>query len=121
MKKLIYLFIVLGIFATYSCGSGTDKGKEEAKEEKSGSIKDCDDFLAYYEEWVDDYIMVIDDYMNNPSDEIVATRYMELMTEAIEWSTKWVALVDCADNEKYEARFEEISKEIEKKLEEIGL
>lgn len=121
MKKIIYLLAILGLAAFYSCGSSSEKGKENAKEEKSESIKDCDDFLTHYEEWVDDYIQVIDDYMNNPTDETTASKYMELMQEAMEWSTKWVALIDCADDEKYEARFEEISKEVEKKLSEIGL
>ncbi len=120
MRKHLYLFAILGMFAVYACSSGSEKGSE-SKQEKSESIKDCDDFLAHYEEWVDDYIKVIDDYMNNPGDEANAARYMELVQEAMQWSTKWVTLVECADDEKYEKRFEEISKEVEEKLKEIGL
>jgi hypothetical protein len=46
---------------------------------------------------------------------------MELMQEAMTWSTKWIALADCADDEEYEQKFEEVSKKIEEKLAEIGL
>ena len=105
----------------YSCNSGTEKGNEESKTEESISIKDCDDFLALYDKWVDDYIKVIDDYFNNPEDESNAAKYMELMQEAIEWSTKWNVLAECADNDIYKERFEKISNEVDEKLKEIGL
>ncbi|MCD4833355.1 MAG: hypothetical protein K8R31_06135 [Bacteroidales bacterium] len=123
MKKLTYLILLLSILGFVSCGSsGTEKeNSTQKKEQKSDEIKDCDDFLANYEEWVDDYIKVLDDYLKNPGDETVATRFMELMQEAMEWSTKWVALADCADNEEYEQKFEEISKKIETKLKELGI
>ncbi|MBU8892276.1 MAG: hypothetical protein KOO66_05820 [Bacteroidales bacterium] len=123
MKKLTYLILLLSILGFASCGSsGTDKESSiEKKEKKSDEIKNCDDFLAHYEEWVDEYIEVLDDYLKNPGDAIVATRYMELMQEAMEWSTKWVALADCADDEEYEKEFEEISQKIEDRLKELGV
>lgn len=123
MKKLTYLILLFSILGFVSCGSsGTEKeNSSQKKEQKSDEIKDCDDFLANYEEWVDDYIKVLDDYLKNPGDETVATRFMELMQEAMEWSTKWVALADCADNEEYEQKFEEISKKIETRLKELGI
>ena len=106
-----------------SCSnSGTKKEKtSDKKERQSDKINDCDDFLAHYEEWIDEYINVIDDYLKNPSDKNLGARYMELMQEGMEWSTKWIALVDCANNEEYEKRFEEISSEVENKLKELGL
>jgi hypothetical protein len=123
MKKLIYLILLLSILGFASCGSsGTEnENSTQKKEKKSDEIKDCDDFLAHYEEWVDEYIKVLDDYLKKPGDETIALRFMELMQEAMEWSTKWVALADCADNEEYEQRFEEITKEIENKLKELGI
>jgi len=121
MKKIIYLIALISFLCFASCGSSSDKDKSSEKKELSDEINDCDDFLAHYEEWVDDYIKVIDDYLNNPSDETTATRYMELMQEAMTWSTKWIALADCAENEEYEQKFEEVSKKIEEKLAEIGL
>jgi len=125
MKRLVYLFVMLGVITLYSCGgSGSEKAKEtneEKTEDKSGTIKDCDDFLAHYEKWVDDYIEIIDSYYKNPSDQTIATRYMELMQEAMEWSTKWIALVECADDEEYKQRFEDLANKIETKIQEIGL
>lgn len=121
MKKIIYLITLISFFGFVSCGSSSDKEKSSDKKELSDEINDCDDFLAHYEEWVDDYIKVLEDYLNNPSDAAIATRYMELMQEAMTWSTKWIALVDCAGDEKYEKKFEEASKRIEDKLAEIGL
>ena len=77
--------------------------------------------MEHYEEWIDEYLVIIDSYFKDPSNEEIATKYMELMTEGMSWSTKWIALVDCADDEEYEKRFEEISKKVEKKLGELGL
>jgi hypothetical protein len=121
MKKLIFFIALTSFLGLLSCNSGTDKKTNDSKVEKSESIKDCDDFLTHYEEWVDEYIEVIDSYLNNPGDETIATNYMDLMQEAMVWSTKWVTLVDCAENEEYEQRFEDIAKEVENKLQEIGL
>jgi len=125
MKRLVYLFVILGVTTLYSCGgSGSEKVKEtneEKTEEKSGTINDCDDFLAHYEEWVDEYIEVIDSYFKNPADQTLSTRYLELMQEAMEWSTKWIALVECADDDEYKQRFEDLAKKIETKIQEIGL
>ena len=121
MKKLIYLFALLGIFTIYSCGgSGTNEAKEDTTKEKSGTVKDCDDFLTHYEEWIDDYIQLLDNYFNNPTEETVA-RYMEVMQEAMQWSTKWITLIDCAGDEEYEKRFEALTKKIEDKMTDLGL
>ena len=122
MKKIIYLIAILGLFMNYSCSSSKTEKQNNAESELSAeTIKNCDDFLAEYEKWVDDYVQVLDDYFNNPSDPEISNKYMDLMQEAIKWNTKWEALVECADDEKYEKRFEEISKDLEEKLQEVGL
>lgn len=123
MKKLTFLIAIISIIGFTSCGgSKTEQKDESQKEEKlSKSINTCDEFLEHYEEWIDEYLEIIDSYFKNPADETIATKYMSLMQEGMEWSTKWVALVDCADDEKYEKRFEEISKKVEDKLENMGL
>ena len=122
MKKLTFLILLISILGFTSCGSSTEKKDSTQKEEElSTSINDCDDFLEHYEEWIDEYLEIIDSYFKNPTDEIMTARYMELMQEGMDWSTKWVALVDCADNEKYEKKFEEISKKVENKLKDMGL
>ncbi len=120
MNKLTSIILATVFLSFYSCGN---TGKENTKSEKeiSVEINACDEFLAQYEEWIDDYIEVINDYFNNPSDEINTSRYMELMQEGANWITKWEKLVECADDEKYKQRFEDISKEVENKLEELGL
>jgi len=121
MKKILYVLFLASVVGFVSCGSATQKKTDEKLIEESGAIKDCDDFLAMYEEWGDKYIKVIDKYMNDPTDEKVAAQYMELMQEAMKWSSKWVTLSMCADNKEYEERFEEVANEIEEKLKEIGL
>ena len=130
MKKLIYLFAILGFMICSGCGNAPkDTGSNDADvtEESSDSkksddeINDCDDFLDKYEEWMDDYLALLDDYMENQMDAKMAIKYMELAGEALTWVTEWAALYDCVGDEKYEKRFDEIEKKAEKKLEEMGL
>jgi len=106
-----------------SCGNSETKKEKisDKKESKSDEINDCDEFLAHYEEWIDEYLKVIDDFLKNPEDKTIGESYMKLMQEGMEWSSKWIALADCADNTEYKKRFEEISKEVENKLKELGL
>lgn len=121
MKRLVLIFTLISCVAFVSCKSSTDKKVDDAKKTESTIINDCEDFIEHYEEWGDKYIEVIDLYMKNPADEKNATKYMELMQEAMVWATKWTALIDCADNEEYSKRFENVAKEIEAKLQELGL
>lgn len=121
MKKLIYLTALIALVAIYSCGGGSQKETDSKTELKAETIQDCDDFLAHYEEWVDEYLKVLDDYFKNPADPEISSKYMELMQEAMEWPTKWLALVDCANDEEYEKKFDAISKKIEEKMKEMGL
>ncbi len=130
MKKIIYLFAFFGFLLFSGCGNAPkDKGShdEDATEETTDSnksddqIKDCDDFLDRYEKWMDDYLAVLEKYMKNPLDAELVTKYMELSGEAVNWATQWGALIDCAGEEKYEKRFDEIEEKAEKKLEEMGL
>ena len=123
MKKLTYLILILSVLGFASCGtSGTKKENSAQKEEeKSDEIMNCDDFLANYEEWIDEYLIVIENYVKDPVNETLAEQFMELMQEGMEWSTRWLALADCADNNEYEQKFEEISKKVEDKLKELGI
>jgi flavodoxin len=68
-----------------------------------------------------EYLKVIDAYFNNPNDEEIAKQYMKLMQEALDFSSKWNGLIECADDEKYADKFEEISRQVEEKLSELGL
>ena len=124
MKNLLYL-LAISLFILFSgCGNAPkDKASqdEEVTEESADKIKDCDEFLDRYEEWMDEYLAMLEDFMKNPMDAELSTKYMELAGEAMNWSTQWSALYDCAGKEKYEKRFEEIAEKAEKKLEEMGL
>ena len=130
MKKLFYLFAVFSFLLISGCGNAPkDKGsqdgdatEESADNKKSDDkIKDCDDFLDKYEEWMDDYMALLEKYMENPLDADMAMEFMELSGEAVTWATQWGAMYDCAGDEEYEKRFDEIEEKAEKKLEEMGL
>ncbi len=115
MKKIL-IFLIIVFTGAVSCVN-TSREKADSGQEK----KPCDAFLAHYEEWADDYFTAIEDYMNNPTDEEIEARYMELMQQALEWSNDWIDMVECADDEEYKQRFEEISKEVEDKIRELKL
>jgi hypothetical protein len=49
-------------------------------------------------------------------------QFAKVQTEAMEWVSQWQgAMVLCANDEKYEKRFNEISEKAEKKMKELGL
>ena len=121
MKKGIYLVGIMVLLLAYSCVNNSQKSKNAEQELNAETIKDCDDFLEQYEKWGDEYLKVLDDYFKDPSDQENTMRYVELMQEALEWSTKWSALMDCAEDEEYEKKFEAISNELEEKMKELNL
>lgn len=119
MKKTL-IFIILILSTVFSCVNTSNEKTDSTKDEEKGKNA-CDEFLAHYEKWADEYFNAIEDYMNNPSDEEIAARYMELMQQAMEWSNEWIDLVECADKEEYKQQFEEISAEVEQKMQELNL
>lgn len=42
------------------------------------------------------------------------------MGELGNWSTNWVTMYQCADEDKYQQRYEEIAKKAEEKMKELG-
>jgi len=132
MKKLLYACIMLSFFL-FSCGGTseqtTDDSEEAVKTEQSDdakedgdlSIKDCDDFLDKYDEWTDDYLKVLKAYFKDPTNLVISEEYQELTESMTTWYTDWTSYVQCAAQEKYQKRFEEIGEKIEKGLEEIGI
>lgn len=134
MKKFISLLCFVSLVIIYSCGGGTtseDKessgeASEEVTAEKSDqpddkALKDCDDFLDSYEEWITLYIKVLKEYQKNPYDSKTIEKYTEAATEAAKWAEDWTKLYSCMYNEKYQKRFEEIAASISKSLEEEGI
>ena len=101
----------------------TDQSSDKSLESNDlKKAKDCDEFIDQYEEWMDDYIILIDKYMKNPMDATLMQEYMTVAEESINWMSQWSTnLSYCASIEKYQKRFEEISEKAEKKLKEMGI
>jgi hypothetical protein len=81
----------------------------EVNSTNSSSGDDCDEFLEGYEIFMDNYIVVLKKYKDNPSDPSILSDYTALMTEAQEWSTK---TKDCASDAKFAAKFAAIQMKI---------
>ena len=120
MKKTFLVFLIISYFGFNSCVSNT-KNEEKTQTEKSSENKICDEFMKKYEDMTNEYLNIIDEYFNNPTDETTAAHYMELMQETLELSEEWEKLIDCADDKKYKDKFEAISEEVENKISELGL
>jgi hypothetical protein len=135
MKIRIFLFVFAAVIMT-SCGGNksSEKEPEEILNELEESLedsfeqgadvkkfKDCDEFLDGYEKWVDAYVVFLEQYLKNPTDADLLQKYMKIMGEAAQWTTDWTNLISCAQEEKYQKRFDEISEKTEKKMKELGL
>lgn len=133
MKKIIsIIFCATLLFA--SCGNNESKEKEVNNDkdeqllnetEKSQEVKvakNCDEFVDDYEEWMDDYLKLLDNYIKNPMDASLSQKFMEQSQKATFWTTEWNGkLYECAAQEKYQKRFDEITEKSEKKLEEMDI
>jgi len=129
MKKFISIVLLASLLFT-ACESNEAKDKEknssieisDEDSKKMGEAKDCDEFIDQYEEWMEDYIAMIDKYMKNPTDATLLNEYMKLAQEGMTWMSQWNSkLYYCASQDKYQERFDEISEKAEKKLKELGL
>ncbi|WP_420400647.1 hypothetical protein [Flagellimonas sp.] len=131
MKKMIAILSCL-LLMGLSCKKKTDS--EESKSDtievgdshsdssdSAEAIKDCDDFLASYEEWTDDYLEFLGKYKDNPAAALSDKQYSEMLMRASSWSSDWVAIAtSCAGNPRYESRFSEISDNMDEKLKDMG-
>ena len=130
MKSYILIIFCSALLFT-SCGNTESKAdKQKADEEivKSDDDKDfkeaktCDEFIDQYEEWMDNYLVLLEKYMNNPMDSKLMEEYMKLAEESVSWMEQWSGkLAVCASRDKYEKRFNEITEKAEKKMEELGI
>ena len=127
MKTFLSIIFCSAILLT-SCGSNQSKSETEessSNSTESGDFKEaknCDEFIDQYEEWMDDYIVVIEKFMKNPTDADLMNEYMKVAEESMNWMNQWNSkLALCASDEKYEKRFDEISERAEKKLNEMGI
>lgn len=133
MKTIISLFLFTSLLLA-SCGNNPSNEKEKstnASEQlsdnpaNSGDIvnpNSCEEYLDQYEEWANDYFKLVEKYMKNPMDASLSEEFMKQAQEGSLWLEKWSSeLADCASKEKYQERYDEISEEIEKKMEELGI
>ncbi len=118
-----------------SCGNSQSKEEKEESTNETDLIldqsaetsdlkeaKNCDEFIDQYEEWMDNYIILIDKYLKNPMDATLSQDYMKQAQKGIVWMNQWNSkLTYCASKEKYQKRFDEISEKAEKKLKEMGI
>lgn len=143
MRKVILPLVTLVVISLTSCvGKSVEKKAKELQEELTEEIQEaasssdeetdkkassdlknlsCDEFLDKYEKWVNEFLEYAAKAKENPMDTKLLTEYSKKAQEASEWVMNWTSLVKCADDEKYEKRFQEISDNAEKKIEELGL
>ena len=122
MNKLPFTgFAFMAVMFLASCGGGDVESSisdstseiEDAYEEMSNEIEEayeeianevvvadrsnnseCDEFLEGYENFMDNYIVILKKSKADPTDMSIMTEYMSLMTEASEWTSK---TPDCTD------------------------
>lgn len=63
----------------------SDSNNSESGEDITTSI-DWKTFLEEYETWVDDYIVLVEKYVDNPTDMTILTDYTEMTQEMLEWT-----------------------------------
>ncbi len=108
MKKFLSILVaVFMLFALAACGNDTkdneyenvntptsgaaessNVGQEDVLEKTEGSDKEWREFLKDYEKWVDDYIVLVKKYNQNPTDMSILSDYTEMVSEMAEWSSK---------------------------------
>lgn len=128
MNKYLMLILSIALFLA-SCGGNENKRSNEENEETdqieqgltTEQAKDCDEFVDQYEKWMDDYLILIEKYMENPMDAAISQEYATVAADAANWYSQWNNKVYCAANPKYQERFEEIADRADKKMKELGL
>ena len=124
MRNLIF---VLSVFFFISCGTSTSESQtenEKESKEESATEKDdtgfdtgsCDEFLADYEKWVNEVIVILKKAQENPLDLQNSQKMLELTQKMGVWSQKWLALYDCANDEDYAKKMEELQEKVEREL-----
>lgn len=135
MKTITLIIFCLSLlFTSCSSNQSTEEKNEKSVDstavlsnqpDESGDLeeaKNCDEFIDQYEEWSDDYIELLEKYMKNPMDATLSKKFMEQSEKATFWMNQWNSkLVECASQEKYQKRFDEISERADKKLKELGI
>ena len=103
---------------TMEMSQGEDRKLSFTENKKSG---DCDDFINDYEKWMKRFIKLLGKYKDNPAGLASSSEYTSMSMEMMEWTSNWANLaVDCAQNEEYANRFNEIQKKAQEQMEALG-
>jgi len=99
-KKTILLCVAMLIMSIMFTACG---GKEKYEEKSVTQVEDASpaddasasgdnaelkEFLKEYEEWVDDYILLLEKYKDNPADTAIIAEYTESLKKLAEWNSK---------------------------------
>ncbi len=101
MKKLLALVFVLALcVALVGCGgdkttSSTDNGESKPQSTASAPVKDTsseapvlakwEQFIIDYEKWVDEYIVLSNKVMADPTNDELFDEYSVMLEEAVAW------------------------------------
>lgn len=77
----------------------------------SSASKNCDQYLADYQMWVDKYIGIIEKYKANPKDKTIFLEYNFMLKQANIWAKHSYA---CNSNPFIEKKYLEIQSKLEK-------
>ena len=91
MNKIFALLIsVVLIFSLAACGVPTDTDNETNSTEivEQQSTVKWKEFLKEYEAWIDEYILFMNKYKENPADLSLLSDYADMATEITEWASK---------------------------------
>jgi hypothetical protein len=129
MKKMILISVIISaLFLLTSCGSNKEEAKEKTdveqkttktnQEEEVEEVdisegqtmsQNCDEFLVEYEKFMQEYIVILKKYQENPSNPAFMTEYMEIAKEAEDWDNK---SADCENDPAFMTKFLEIQLKI---------
>jgi protein involved in sex pheromone biosynthesis len=128
MKKIILIsMIISAFFLLNSCGSNkedaeektdveqttTETNQEEVEEvdisEGQTVSQNCDEFLVEYEKFMQEYIVILKKYQENPSNPEFLAEYMEIAKESEDWDNK---SADCENDPAFMTKFLEIQLKI---------
>ena len=91
----------------------------ESKETNNDS-DEWKEFLKDYEEWVDDYIVIVKKYQENPADMSVLTDYSEMVSDLAEWTDKADGIEESIKNTEDALEYSKELLRIAGKLAEVG-
>ena len=116
MKNILVILSVMLFVACGNNASNKDVNFQDENKSESTLNNSCEQFLSDYENWVDEVIVIYQKIKDNPTDIQNAKKMIEATQKMSEWSQKWTKLYDCANNEKYSKRMEELQAKVDKEI-----